>query len=121
MELKKVLLEFIITFIVLYVIYYFLIIKKCKKKKDFVPVEVNLIIMIYKIDYKKIDLYKMIKTVSFISTIVMALIITLISNFFDNKVIIIVFGTLLSVIIAFIFYNIVGSYFKKKSLEKKKK
>ena len=81
MDIKKVLIEFLLTFVILYLVYYFFIIKKCKKKKDYVPVEVNLILVLYKIDYKKIDLYKMVKLTSLISTIIMALIITLISNY----------------------------------------
>ena len=118
MDLKKVLIEFLLTFIILYIIYYFFIIKKCKKKKDYVPVEVNLILVLYKIDYKKIDIYKMVIITSLVSTIIMALIITLISNFFDSTIIVLIFGTLVSVVIAFICYNIIGSHFKKKSLEK---
>ncbi len=118
MNLEKFLIEFVITFIIIYLIYYFFIIRKCKKNKKYVPVEVNLILVLHKIDYKKIDLYKMVKLVSFVSTIIISLIITLISNFFDNTIIILIFGTLISVLIAIISYNIIGNYFKKKSLNK---
>lgn len=120
MDYKRLLLEFTITFIILYLIYYFFIIRKCKKDKNYVPVEVNLILILHKIDYKKIDIYKMVKIVSVVSTFIIALIITLISNFFNNTIIVLIFGTLVSVVIAFICYNLIGNYFKKKSFEKKK-
>ena len=118
MNYLKIGIEFVITFLVLYLIYYFFIIRKCKKKSNFVPTEVNLILTIYRIDYRKINLYQMTKLVCLVSTLVMALIITLISAFFDNTIIVIIFGTLLSVVIAIIFYNMIGRYFKKQSMKK---
>ena len=120
MDYLKIIIEFTITFVLLYLIYYFLIVRKCKKNNDYVPIEVNLILVLYKIDYHHIDIYKMVKVVSVVSTFILALIITLISHFFNNTIIILIFGTLVSVVIAFICYNIIGNYFKKKSLEKKK-
>ena len=121
MDIKKMLIEFVFTFIMLYIIYYFFIIKKCKKNKDYVPAEANLILILHKIDYKKIDLYKMVKLVSIVSTFIISLIITLISNIFDSTIIVIIFGTLVSLAVAFIFYNIIGNHFKKMSLKKNKK
>ena len=117
MDYKKILIEFLITFVIIYIIYYFFIIKKCKKNKEYVPAEVNLILIIHKIDYHKIELYKMIKIVSLVTVFILSVIITLISNLFDNTVIALIFGTLLSIVVAFIFYNLIGSYFKRKSLE----
>ena len=121
MDLQKILIEFVITFLIIYLIYYFLIIKKCKKNKNYVPAEVNLVLTIHRIDYHKIDLYKMVKVVSLVTVFILSVIITLISNFFDNTIIILIFGTLVSIVVAFIFYNLIGSHFKKKSLERNNK
>ena len=36
MDVKKVLIEFIITFVTVYLVYYFLVIRKCKKDKKII-------------------------------------------------------------------------------------
>lgn len=121
MNITKVLIEFIITFLIIYLIYYFVVIKKCKKNKKVIPVEVSLIMSIYKIDIKKINLYQMIKVVSLVTTFIISIIITLISIFFDNTIIVLIFGTLISILVAIICYRIIGSYYEKKSNDKKNK
>ena len=115
MNITKVLIEFVITFIIVYIIYYFFIIRKCKKNKNTAPVEVNLILSTHKIDVKKINLYQMIKVVSLVTVFVISVIITIISNFFDNTIILLVFGALISALVAIIFYRIIGKYYEKKS------
>lgn len=119
MDIKKVLIEFIITFVVIYLVYYLLIIRKCKKDKKYVPSEVNLILMFYKIDIKKIDLFQMIKVVSIVTTLILSIIITIISEYFDSTIIVMVFGTLISLVIAIICYRFIGSYYEKQSNKKK--
>lgn len=121
MNLTKIIIEFILTFLIIYLIYYFFIIKKCQKNKKYVPAEVNLILVVHKIDYQKIDLYKMIKIVSYVTTFILALIITLISSFFDNTIIVLIFGTLVSIVVAIICYNMIGKRFKEESLKCNKK
>ena len=113
MDVLKVLIEFLITFVIVYLFYYFFIIRKCKKNKKIVPTEVSLILSIYKIDTKKINLYQMVKLVSLVTTIVISIIITIISKFFDNTIILLIFGTLISVLVAIIFYRIIGKYYEK--------
>lgn len=113
MDILKVLIEFVVTFIVVYLFYYFFIIRKCKKNKKVVPTEVSLILAVHKIDVKKINLYQMIKLVSMVTTLVISTIITMISHFFDNTIIIIIFGTLISVLVAIIFYRMIGKHYEK--------
>ena len=115
MNLVKVLIEFLVTFIVVYLFYYFFVIKKCKKNKKMVSAEVNLILSLYKINPKKIDLYKMIKLVSIVTTTVISTIVTIISNFFDSTIVLLIFGTLISILVAIIFYRMIGKYYEKKS------
>ena len=114
----KVLIEFIVSFVIVYLFYYFFIIQKCKKNKKIAPAEVNLILSLYKIDIKKIDLFKMIKEVSLVTTFILSLIITTISEFFDNKIIVLIFGTIMSLLIAFICYRMIGKRYEKISNEK---
>ena len=119
MDIAKVLIEFVITFIVIYLVYYFLVIRKCKKDKTIVPAEVNIILMMHKIDSKKINIYQMVKVVSVVTTIILSVIITLIGAFFDSTIIILIFGTLISLVVACICYRIIGNYYEKKSNKKK--
>ncbi len=113
MDILKVLLEFIITFIIVYAFYYFFIIKKCKKNKKTVPAEVNIILSLYQIDYKKIDILKMTKVVSLVTTAIIAIIVTLIDTFFNSTIIVLLFGTILSVVVAIICYRMIGKHYKK--------
>ena len=118
MDIKKVLIEFAITFIIVYVIYYLLVMKKCKKNRKLVPTEVSLILSFYKIDIKKIDTYQITKVVSIVTSFIISIIITVIGVFFDSTIILLIFGTLISIIVAIIFYRIIGRYYEKKSNEK---
>ena len=115
----KVLIEFAVTFVIVYLFYYFFIIRKCKKDKKVVPTEVTLILSVHNIDVKKINLYHMIKLVSLVTTLVISIIITIISNFFDNTIILLVFGTLISVLVAIILYRIIGRHYEKASNKSK--
>ena len=115
MDIKKVLIEYVITFVIIYLIYYLIVIRKCKKDKKMVPTEVNLILGFYKIDLKKINVYQMVKVVSLVTTFIISTIITIISVFFDSTLIILVFGTLISLLVAVICYRIIGSYYEKQS------
>lgn len=118
MNYTKILIEFILTFILLYIIYYFFVIKKCKKNKNYVPAEVNIILVLHKIDYKKINLFQMINIVSLVTITILSLIITLISNFFSNAILVIIFGTIVSILVAIICYNYIGRYYKRQSMKK---
>jgi hypothetical protein len=121
MDIKKVLIEFIITFAIIYVIYYFMIIRKCRKNKKVVPAEVNLILSFYNINLKKVDIYQIVKVVSVVTTFILSLIITIISVFFESTIILLLFGTLISIIVAIICYRIIGRYYEKQSMKKEKK
>ena len=93
MDIIKVLIEFITTFIIVYLFYYIIVIRKCKKNKKMVSAEVNLIVTLNQIDIKKIDLYQMVKVVSIVTTVIISIIITLIWQFFDNTIILLLFGS----------------------------
>lgn len=113
------LIQFVLSFTIIYFIYYFFILRKCKKDRNYVPSEVNLIIIYYHIDVKKIDIYKFVKLVSFITTLDISLTISIVGYFFNNTLISLIFGTLISLLLAIIFYRFIGSYYYKKSVNKK--
>ena len=120
MNWVKIGIVFLISFVIQYSIYYFCIIKKCKKKKGYVPVEVNLILMKKRIDTTKIDLYQMIKVVSLVTVIILSTAITFVLEFSLNIIISMFVATIISLVIALISYNIIGNYYKNKSRKKVK-
>ena len=120
MNIAKVLIEFVVTFIVIYLVYYFVVIRKCKKNKKMVPAEVNLILSFHEIDLDKINVYQMVKVVSLVTTFILSVIITLIGIFFESTIIILIFGTLISLMIAIICYRFIGKYYENKSKKLKK-
>ena len=123
MNIVKVLIEFIITFGIVYLAYYVMVIRRCKKNKKLVPTEVNLILCFYDIDLKKINSYQMIKVVCLLTSFIIATIVTVISVFFDSTIIILIFGTLMSILLAIICYRLVGRYYEiqsKKATNSKK-
>ena len=121
MNITKVLLELLITFIIVYLFYYIFIIRKCKKNKKVIPIEVSFILSIYDIDINRINLLEMIKVVSLATTIILSIIITIISEFFDNTIILLVFGAVISVLVAIIIYRMIGKHYEKESMKKDKK
>ena len=121
MDVKKVLLEFIVTFVLVYLAYYIFVIRKCKKNKGLAPTEITLILSFYEIDIKKIDLNQMIKVVSLVTTCIISIIITVIGAFFDSTIIVLLFGTAMSILVAIICYRIIGRYYEKQSKKKKQR
>ena len=116
MNYLKITIIFIASFIILSLIYYFFIIKKCKKNKKYVPIEVDLILVKHRIDYNKINLYQMIKVVSIVTIFIMSVVISLISELFSNTIMSLFIATIISIIIALLCYEMIGRYYKKKSL-----
>ena len=115
MDILDIFIEFSIIFLVIYLLYYFFSIKKCKKNRRFIPVEVNLILAKYKIDIKKINLYQMIKVVCLVTSLILALSITIMNYLSKSIIISLLIGVCLSVVLAFIIYGFIGNYYKRKS------
>ena len=111
--------EFILTFVAVYLIYFFVVIKKNKVfDPNYVPVEVNLIVMRHKIDMKKIDYPKMLRLISLVSSLDIALIVTLVFRLVNNVYLGILISLLIVVPISLIGYSMIGRYFEKNSCEK---
>ena len=123
MNWYKIVIEFLIIFGIISILYYLIVIKKCKKNNQYVPAEVNLILLLHKIDVKKINLYQMIKVVCLSTSLILSLIITVISELYNNTIISLIFGTLLSIAVALIIYRIIINYYenisRKKNIKKK--
>ena len=118
-EVFKFLIEFVVTFMVIYLIYYFVIIRKNKDyDPNYVPVEVNFILMKHKIDIKKINYRKMLIWISLVTSFNMSLFATIIFRVVSNVYLGILFSLLIIVPLSLIGYNFIGRYFEKNSGKK---
>ncbi len=118
MNYQRIGIVFIVSFCILYAIYYFFIIKKCKKDHKYVSQEVNLILIRHKINIKKIDVYQMVKVVSLVTVFILSIVIALVLEFSQNTVLSIFVATIISIMIAIICYELIGRYYKNKSIGK---
>ncbi len=120
MNYLKITIEFFIIFFFVYIIYYFFVVRKCKKNENHVPMEVGLILSIHNIDPKKINLYQMVKVVSLITVIVLSIVITMVSESFNNFYLAILIGSIMSILIALVSYRIIGNHYERKCQENTK-
>lgn len=109
------LLYFIITFVITFLIYLFLVIKKNKKyNPNAVPVEVNLILLRHNIQIEKLNYKKFLYVISISTSLVVSLAIAFIFCFFEKVYLEIIFSVLLILVLIFIVYDFIGSYYEKK-------
>ncbi len=110
--------EFIAIFLVIYLLYYFATIKKCRKNNEYIPSEVSIITIKYKIDVQKINLYQMIKVTSLVTSLVLAFSIVVVHAIVQKLVLTLFMALLLALILLLIIYPFIGSYYKKQELKR---
>ena len=111
---------FILTFLIIFVVYESFIVTKAKKnlkkKKDNKQLmEVKYLVYKYKFDLKKIDYKKLLHVCAVVSSIDMALIVS-ISMIFESYLFQLITAVLLLVPVILISYHIVYLIYKKKGL-----
>ena len=117
-EYVKFLIDFVLSFIVVFVFYYFAMIRQYKKlDKKKVPAEVNIILRFNKIDLKKINYKKMLLMLTCVTSFIIALNLTVIYKFTKSNVLIVLITVLVSLPIALVAYDLIGKYFAKQSQE----
>ena len=117
-EYVKFLIDFVLSFIVVFVFYYFAMIRQYKKlDKKKVPAEVNIILRFNKINLKKINYKKMLLMLTCVTSFIIALNLTVIYKFTKSNVLIVLITVLVSLPIALVAYDLIGKYFAKQSQE----
>ena len=114
MNVVKIGIEFLVIFLLIMTFYYFFSIRKYKKNNNLIPIEVSFIIVKNKLDIKKINVYKLIKTISLLTSIILAVSATLMIHLSNNIIISMLVGVSLSIVLAIIVYGFVGKSYKKK-------
>jgi len=119
-EVLKLLIEFAVAYILVFVFYYFVMIRHYKdvdKKK--VPAEVNIILRYRKIDLKKINYKAMLIMLACVTSFILAINLTVIYKFTNSNLVIILVTVLVSLPIALVCYDLIGKYYEKQSKSKK--
>ena len=120
----RMLLTFVLIFLISYLFYIFFVILR-KKNKKYNPkkkrVEENFLIIKYNLDMSKINYRKFLFLIYFCNSVIIGLTVTIISNI-DTKVLwqlliapLVLFPTIL------LSYGLIGRYYMKKGLYKNKK
>jgi len=103
---------FSVTFLIVYMIYYFASIRKAKKNKKKLPVEVQYLILCYGIDLDKISYRNFLNTIAIVGSFDVALVATIVS-LFKEVVWQLLFGFIFVVPVIIISFMLVGKYYQK--------
>lgn len=117
--MKKFIILFILIFLIVFLVYEFLILRKYrknnKKKKDKYPMEVLLLINLYKLDIKKVNYNKLLHFIAFVSSLDIAVIVSIMS-IVDMGIIQIIIALIIVIPIILGSYYMIYLYYKKKYL-----
>lgn len=119
------LIYFGITFLLIYVIYYFTSIRKAKKDQKKIPIEVQYLILRYKIDTNKISYLNFLNVIAIVASVDIAL-GALLTSFIDGIIWQLLFGIIFIIPVVVISFMLVGKYYQKqqdnfKKINNKKK
>lgn len=104
---------FSLTFLLVLLIYELILVRKCKNdKKGKRPIEVQYLVNCYNLDLKRINYKKLLNIISIVSSLDIAIVVTLI-GLTDNFWLEIIIGCFLTVFLILISYYIVGKIYKK--------
>lgn len=109
---------FILTFLFIFLLYQLFIVRKYKKGKNEKQLsEVNYLIFRYHLDMKKINYKRLLNVISVVSSLDVAILVT-VTFIFDNLLIQFLVALLLTIPIVIVSYGFVGRYYKKKGMIK---
>ncbi len=110
------LIVFAFTFLLVYTVYYFLSIRKAKTNKKKLPIEVQYLLLRYKIDLKKIKYRNFLNTIAIVGSLDIALVVTLIGKF-ENIIWQLLFGCVFLVPIIILSFMAIGNYYQNLQLK----
>ena len=109
---------FIITFLLVFLLYRLITIRKAKsKKKAKEPREVTYLVSRYKLDLDKVNYKRLLNVVSLVSSLDIALVVTIIL-LFKNFYLEMIIGFISTLIIILVSYHLVYLVYKKKGMIK---
>lgn len=107
--------NFIFVFILVYLFYYFFSVRKARKNSKKIPVEVQYLLLKYKIDLKKIRYKKFVNSVALVGSLDIALVGAIIF-YIDNLLLQLLVGAVVIVPLILISFRFLGRYYQNKCL-----
>ena len=114
-EILNILLDFIISYTLIFILYYFFcVFKKTKYNKKKVPVEYYYLVRVYGLDEKKINYKKFLYTSAIINTFIIALTYVIVFHLLDNWLWQLLCSIILIILLIIIMYGILGRHYQKR-------
>ncbi len=109
---------FLLSFIFVFLLYQLIIVRRAKsKKKKKEPFEVTYLVGKYNLDLKKVNYNKLLRIISLVSSLDIALVVTLIL-LFDNFLVEIIVGFIATLVTIITSYHLVYLGYKRKGMIK---
>lgn len=121
-EILNIMLEYIISYALVFLLYYLLFIrKKTKYNKNKVPVEYYYVISLYGLKEKDIDYKKFMYMTLFVNTFIIVTTYIIVFKLLDNWIWMIICGIVIIILLIVICYGIIGRYYQKKQKIERRK
>ncbi len=118
-SLLAIVIEYIIVFILIFIFSYFLFIKRKQRlNRNKVPIELNYLIRLYKINVKNIKYKKFVWIYNIINTFIITTIYIIIVYLVDGLFLQLAIGAVLLILLTIICYGLLGRYYQKKGEKK---
>ena len=121
-EVFSIIIEYIISFALVFLLYYLLFIrKKTKYNKNKVPVEYYYLVSLYKLKEKEIDYIRFMYISGLINTFIIVTTYIVVFKLLDSWFWMLICGIVIIVLLIIICYGILGRYYmKKQNIERRK-
>ncbi len=121
-EILNIMLEYIISYALVFLLYYLLFIrKKTKYNKNKVPVEYYYVISLYGLKEKDIDYKKFMYMTLFVNTFIIVTTYIIVFKLLDNWIWMLICGIVIIILLIVICYGIIGRYYQKKQKIERRK
>lgn len=121
-EILNIMLEYIISYALVFLLYYLLFIrKKTKYNKNKVPVEYYYVISLYGLKEKDIDYKKFMYMTLFVNTFIIVTTYIIVFKLLDNWILMLICGIVIIILLIVICYGIIGRYYQKKQKIERRK
>ena len=121
-EILNIMLEYIISYALVFLLYYLLFIrKKTKYNKNKVPVEYYYVISLYGLKEKDIDYKIFMYMTLFVNTFIIVTTYIIVFKLLDNWIWMVICGIVIIILLIVICYGIIGRYYQKKQKIERRK
>lgn len=110
-----ILLDFIVSYVLIFILYYFFFIrKKTKYNKKKIPVEYYYLVRVYALDEKKINYKRFVYVMGFINTFIISFVYVIVFHLLNGFIWQLLCGIVLIILLIVIMYGILGRYYQKR-------